>query len=42
MIDSGKRVVVFMDDGADTAQVNFILPQFPMVGARACCHSIRD
>jgi len=31
MIDSGKRVVVFLDSNADTTQVNFILPEFPMI-----------
>lgn len=31
MIDSGKRVVVFLDSGADTSVVNFILPEFQMV-----------
>ncbi len=31
MIDSGKRVVMFLDYGANTAQVNFILPEFQMV-----------
>ncbi|KAK7448061.1 hypothetical protein VKT23_013817 [Stygiomarasmius scandens] len=31
MIDSGKRVVVFLDAGADTSQVNFILPEFEMI-----------
>jgi len=31
MLDSGKRVVVFMDKGADEKQVPFILPQFPMM-----------
>jgi hypothetical protein len=31
MIDSGKRVVVFLDSGADTSVVNFILPEFEMV-----------
>jgi hypothetical protein len=36
MIDSGKRVVVFLDSGADTSQVDFILPEFEMVG-----HDIR-
>ncbi len=30
LIDSGKRVVVFLDSGADTSQVNFILPEFEM------------
>jgi hypothetical protein len=28
MISSGKRVVIFLDSGADTSQVNFILPEF--------------
>ena len=33
MIDGGKRLVVFMDAGADTAgdTVDFILPEFPNV-----------
>ncbi|PFH49645.1 hypothetical protein AMATHDRAFT_62773 [Amanita thiersii Skay4041] len=31
MIDSGKRVVVFLDAGADTSKVNFLLPEFPMI-----------
>ncbi|KAF8879057.1 PLC-like phosphodiesterase [Infundibulicybe gibba] len=31
MIDSGKRVVVFLDAGADTSSVDFILPEFEMV-----------
>ncbi|KAJ8508864.1 hypothetical protein ONZ45_g8909 [Pleurotus djamor] len=31
MIDSGKRVVVFLDAGADGQSVNFILPEFPMI-----------
>lgn len=31
MIDSGKRVVVFLDSGADSSQVDFILPEFQMV-----------
>ncbi|KAG6826451.1 hypothetical protein H0H93_016493 [Arthromyces matolae] len=31
MIESGKRVVVFMDAGADTSLVNFILPEFSMI-----------
>ncbi|KAJ7473135.1 PLC-like phosphodiesterase [Mycena galericulata] len=32
MIDSGKRVVVFLDAGADgTDPVDFILPEFPMI-----------
>lgn len=31
LIDSGKRVVVFLDYGADTSAVNFILPEFEMV-----------
>ncbi|KAG6841908.1 hypothetical protein H0H93_004154, partial [Arthromyces matolae] len=31
MIESGKRVVVFMDAGADTSLVDFILPEFSMV-----------
>jgi len=30
MIESGKRVVIFMDKGADPA-VDFILPEFQMV-----------
>ena len=35
MLDSGKRLVVFMDKAADEKTVPFILPQFPMVCARA-------
>ncbi|KAK2467580.1 hypothetical protein APHAL10511_000435 [Amanita phalloides] len=31
MIDSGKRVVMFLDHGADTTAVNFILPEFDMI-----------
>lgn len=32
MIDSGKRVIVFLDYGADTDRsVNYILPEFQMV-----------
>ncbi|KDR71550.1 hypothetical protein GALMADRAFT_143813 [Galerina marginata CBS 339.88] len=31
LIDSGKRVVVFLDSGADTSSVNFILPEFQMI-----------
>ncbi|KAF8183666.1 PLC-like phosphodiesterase [Pholiota molesta] len=31
LIDSGKRVVVFLDSGADTSSVNFILPEFEMI-----------
>jgi hypothetical protein len=31
MIDSRKRVVVFLDAGANTSHVNFILPEFEMV-----------
>lgn len=31
MINIGKRVVVFLDSGADVGQVNFILPEFQMV-----------
>ncbi|KAF9255725.1 PLC-like phosphodiesterase [Marasmius fiardii PR-910] len=31
MIESGKRVVVFMDANADIAKVNFILPEFKMI-----------
>ena len=31
MIDSGKRVVMFLDYGANTTQVDFILPEFDMV-----------
>jgi hypothetical protein len=31
MIDSGKRVVVFLDQGADGSSVNYILPEFEMV-----------
>ena len=31
LIDSGKRVVVFLDAGADPTSVPFILPEFEMV-----------
>jgi len=31
MIDSGKRVVMFLDYGANTAEVDFILPEFQMI-----------
>ncbi|KAF8881667.1 PLC-like phosphodiesterase [Gymnopilus junonius] len=31
LIDSGTRVVVFMDAGADTSSVPFILPEFEMI-----------
>lgn len=31
MIDTGKRVVVFLDTGANTTLVNFILPEFEMI-----------
>lgn len=31
MIDSGKRLVVFLDSGANTTAVNFILPEFSMI-----------
>ena len=31
MIDSGKRVVMFLDYGANTTHVDFILPEFDMV-----------
>ncbi|TRM66997.1 PLC-like phosphodiesterase [Schizophyllum amplum] len=31
MIDSGKRVVVFMDADSDPSQVDFILPEFDMI-----------
>jgi len=31
MIDNGKRVVVFMDSGADSGGVDYILPEFQMV-----------
>jgi hypothetical protein len=31
MIVSGKRVVVFLDAGANTSQVDFLLPEFEMV-----------
>lgn len=30
LIDSGKKLIVFMDEGAD-GSVNFLLPQFEMV-----------
>lgn len=31
MIEDEKRVVVFMDSGADVGVVDYILPEFPMV-----------
>lgn len=34
LIDSGKRIIIFLDSGADGSaggQVDFILPQFPMM-----------
>jgi len=31
MIDSGKRVVVFLDSSTDTSEVDFILPEFDMI-----------
>ncbi|KAH9475095.1 PI-PLC X domain-containing protein 1 [Psilocybe cubensis] len=31
LIDSGKRVIVFLDAGADTSAVDFILPEFEMI-----------
>ena len=31
MLDSGGRVVVFMDKGAENGTVPYILPQFTMV-----------
>lgn len=31
LIDSGKRVIVFLDSGADVSSVPFILPEFEMV-----------
>jgi hypothetical protein len=36
MIDSGKRVVTFIDAGADKANdtVNFLIPEFPNVSCR--------
>lgn len=37
MIDSGKRVVVFLDAGADNSGVDFILPEFAMVRLHAFC-----
>jgi hypothetical protein len=38
MIDSGTRLVTFMDAGADTAgdTVNFIIPEFPNVSTKHC------
>lgn len=35
MIDSGKRVVVFLDAGADDGGVDFILPEFPNVRSQS-------
>jgi len=37
MIDSGKRVVVFMDSGADNGGVDYILPEFQMVSVASQC-----
>ncbi|KAL9708970.1 hypothetical protein Ac2012v2_007787 [Leucoagaricus gongylophorus] len=31
MINDGKRVVIFLDNGANTSQVEFILPEFEMI-----------
>ncbi|RDB16526.1 PI-PLC X domain-containing protein 1 [Hypsizygus marmoreus] len=31
MIDSGKRVVIFMDSSTDTSQVDFIIPEFEII-----------
>ncbi|KAL0068065.1 hypothetical protein AAF712_004969 [Marasmius tenuissimus] len=31
LIDSGKRVIVFLDSGADNGGVDFILPEFKMI-----------
>ena len=31
MIDSGQRVVIFLDYGANKTQVDFILPEFDTV-----------
>jgi len=31
LIDSGRRVIVFLDSSTDTSAVNFILPEFQMV-----------
>lgn len=44
MIDSGQRVVTFMDagaDGTDGAPVDYILPEFTMVILSASNHLIR-
>lgn len=38
MLDSGKRLVVFMDKAADEKTVPFILPQFPMVCTLSFSH----
>lgn len=43
MISSGKRVVVFMDFGAETGGVDYILPEFEMVrvlSSHLCLFSI--
>jgi hypothetical protein len=40
MIDSGKRVVVFLDAGADSGAVPYIMPEFQMV--RAFAHSFAE
>ncbi|KAG6815101.1 hypothetical protein H0H87_005126 [Tephrocybe sp. NHM501043] len=37
LIDSGKRVIVFLDAGAD-GSVDFILPQFDMVSLFSFLH----
>jgi hypothetical protein len=31
MINAGKRLVVFLDEGANTTEVPFLLPEFQMV-----------
>jgi hypothetical protein len=42
LIDSGKRVVVFLDSGADVSSVPFILPEFEMVRLIPMKGAVRD
>ena len=39
LIDSGQRVVMFLDAGADISQANFILPEFEMVSLGSASRS---
>lgn len=41
LIDSGKRVVVFLDAGADNSIVDFILPEFAMVTSAVSISTLR-